>query len=223
MFIYRLPLLPGDEVWRPMPVATTLGKQTSRVASNSGVMPNPDDILPKKAWTDFSGTNNWPDFVDETDRELLDNDSLQEGDDGREVYANCNPSKSAPVPKERRFKPRSNLQDSLTFPKSPTRIEAEVQFLRPGCNETPDLNGLQEALVDDDDVENRSDCENVFNNNDNGNQVAHRFGDASSSNSSDDNCDGDDSNAAAVPTRTYRATKLITLNKDGGLIDPQTS
>ena len=26
------------------------------------VMPNPDDILPKEAWTDFSGTNDWPRF-----------------------------------------------------------------------------------------------------------------------------------------------------------------
>lgn len=220
MFIYRLPLLPGDEVWRPMPVATTLGKQTSRVASNSGVMPNPDDILPKKAWTDFSGTNNWPDFVEDTDREVLDNDG-HKGDDGcQEVYENCNPSKPAPVPKERRFKPRNNMPESLTFPKSPSTIEAEVQFLRPAGNDPPDLDGLQEALVDDDEVENRSDCENVYNNNDS-NQQERLF----VSDSSTDDCDGEDSNAT-VPTRTYRATKLIILNNGGGakgLIDPQNS
>ncbi len=30
---------------------------------HSSVMPNPDDILPKEAWTDFSGTDEWPRFT----------------------------------------------------------------------------------------------------------------------------------------------------------------
>jgi len=166
-------------------------------------MPNPDDILPKKAWTDFSGTNEWPDFV-ETDKEVLDNN--MGASHGKEIYENCNSQKVAPVPKERRSKP-----------KSPSRTEAEVQFIRVADIETPDLNGLDEVLVDDDEVGDSANCtaqENIYNNNN---------GDPSDSDNSYD-CDGDDTDAR-VPSRTYRATKLITLNKDGvtSLVEPQNS
>lgn len=38
----------------------TLGRPPT--SNNHVVMPNPDDILPKEAWTDFSGTDEWPRF-----------------------------------------------------------------------------------------------------------------------------------------------------------------
>ena len=38
----------------------TLGPSKRNQNTNRGVMPNPDDILPKEAWTDFSGNDNWP-------------------------------------------------------------------------------------------------------------------------------------------------------------------
>ena len=43
----------------------TLGRQPSNNNNNVNghtVMPNPDDILPKEAWTDFSGNDEWPRF-----------------------------------------------------------------------------------------------------------------------------------------------------------------
>lgn len=44
---------------QPLRPSQTLGRQC-----NNNVMPNPDDILPKEAWTDFSGTDEWPQFED---------------------------------------------------------------------------------------------------------------------------------------------------------------
>ena len=43
----------------------TLGRQPTNNNNNVNghtVMPNPDDILPKEAWTDFSGNDEWPRF-----------------------------------------------------------------------------------------------------------------------------------------------------------------
>ena len=42
----------------------TLGRQPNNNNINGlhTVMPNPDDILPKEAWTDFSGNDEWPRF-----------------------------------------------------------------------------------------------------------------------------------------------------------------
>ena len=65
------------------PTSRTLGRNYSTISnnhSNNGnhniVMPNPDDILPKEAWTDFSGTDAWPRFSGIRRRSASDNDDI---------------------------------------------------------------------------------------------------------------------------------------------------
>ena len=120
----RLLLLPGDaELWQPISagaVTATLGKQTRVSAGNQGVMPNPDDILPKQAWTDFSGADDWPNFVASekqngggsnsrklkrsSDRQVVKESPYSNGDLSESEHVEVN-SISPPVPKERRIKP----------------------------------------------------------------------------------------------------------------------
>jgi hypothetical protein len=140
----RLLLLPGDEVWKPLSSAT-LGKQTPRVSGNQGVMPNPDDILPKQAWTDFSGTDEWPNLIaDEKDlqvertgrskrgKKVREQETEPEvGNNSSEVYVNVDRPRTPPKPKERRLGPKPSLED-----RSPEERVEELVY---------------ESLVDDDD------------------------------------------------------------------------
>ena len=45
----------GGRIVHP-PTSRTLGRNYNSNNNSNIVMPNPDDILPKEAWTDFSGT-----------------------------------------------------------------------------------------------------------------------------------------------------------------------
>ena len=110
----RLLLMSGDDVWMKMPQvasAATLGK-SPRVSGNQGVMPNPDDILPKQAWTDFSGTDDWPNLIaaeaDGTVDRQVDGGNVDNNDgddDDNDVYMNVDSSTTTPlpVPKERKL------------------------------------------------------------------------------------------------------------------------
>ena len=144
----RLLLLPADEVWKPLSSAT-LGKQATRVSGNQGVMPNPDDILPKQAWTDFSGTDEWPNLIlDEKECSDLQVEKLNRSRRGKksreaetedrnsEVYVNVDRPPTPPKPKERRLGPKPNLEAEDVSDRSPDEQVEELVY---------------ESLVDDDD------------------------------------------------------------------------
>ena len=57
----------------------TLGPSKRNQNSNRGVMPNPDDILPKEAWTDFSGRDNWPKPLVSTHNNTFTDDNINGG------------------------------------------------------------------------------------------------------------------------------------------------
>ena len=69
-----------------LPFSRTLGRNYG--SNNNGsniVMPNPDDILPKEAWTDFSGTDEWPRFSGLERRSASDmDDNLAHSEKGGE-------------------------------------------------------------------------------------------------------------------------------------------
>jgi hypothetical protein len=115
------------------------------VSGNQGVMPNPDDILPKQAWTDFSGTDEWPNLIaDEKDlqvertgrskrgKKVREQETEPEvGNNSSEVYVNVDRPRTPPKPKERRLGPKPSLED-----RSPEERVEELVY---------------ESLVDDDD------------------------------------------------------------------------
>ncbi len=87
---------------RPLPYSSTTmhrmeaaggGKSgctsSNNPASSGSVMPNPDDILPKEAWTDFSGRDDWPRALSKTTTTAVtsNNSNL--------LYVNCPSSSSS--------------------------------------------------------------------------------------------------------------------------------
>lgn len=169
----RLLLLPSDDVWQHSSsssgVSATLGRQSRVSGGNQGVMPNPDDILPKRAWTDFSGTDEWPNFVTSADkdnhRERSKRDKAQnqvrdvsdDNDDSHQgAYVNVEPARSPPKPKERKLLKKTSsgigsdhgsksvegveTEDLLNHQKSPSKVVNVKDY-------------FYESLVDDGDDE----------------------------------------------------------------------
>ena len=77
---------PPPQQQQQLPFSRTLGRNYG--SNNNGshiVMPNPDDILPKEAWTDFSGTDEWPRFSGLERRSASDmDDNLRHSEKGGE-------------------------------------------------------------------------------------------------------------------------------------------
>ena len=77
---------PPPKQQQQLPFSRTLGRNYG--SNNNGshiVMPNPDDILPKEAWTDFSGTDEWPRFSGLERRSASDmDDNLAHSEKGGE-------------------------------------------------------------------------------------------------------------------------------------------
>jgi len=113
-------------------------------------MPNPDDILPKQAWTDFSGTDDWPNLIPGTGasaskrpksrRNVDRNNDVAAADDAAvddgDVYVNVKRS-TTPVPKERKLL------------KSSKDNEGVEQSFEQNFDHLKDL--VYESFVDDDD------------------------------------------------------------------------
>jgi hypothetical protein len=123
----RLLQLQCDDVWKPISGSATLGKQP-RVSGNQGVMPNPDDILPKQAWTDFSGTDDWPNLL--AGRKASNPDE-------NDAYVNV--AAKPPKPKERKLLNRAAVAE--------LDADAEVTPERDSAAEVKDM--IYESLVDD--------------------------------------------------------------------------
>ena len=164
-------LLPGDDVWQHSSsssgVSATLGKQSRVSGGNQGVMPNPDDILPKRAWTDFSGTDDWPNFVAAAEKEnhregkrskrsnaqKQVRDVSDDNEDGQQgAYVNVEPSRTPPKPKERKLvKKTSSVIGSDQGSKSVDGGEADVLLNQRSPSKVVDevKDYFYESLVDD--------------------------------------------------------------------------
>ena len=91
----------GGRGGRPqlLPTSRTLGRNYNCGPSNNNsnhiIMPNPDDILPKEAWTDFSGTDDWPRFSGLRRNSASDDEECKENDleivEPPPNYVNCQP------------------------------------------------------------------------------------------------------------------------------------
>ena len=108
-------------------------------------MPNPDDILPKEAWTDFSGTDDWPRFSGHRRRSASDHDDIgQEMDAAAPAtteskkplppnYVNCQPdhcqkednSANRVCPQQQ----QQPLHSELNFQKKPIFKRTKSHFL----------------------------------------------------------------------------------------------
>ena len=83
----------------------TLGRQPNNNNVNGHiVMPNPDDILPKEAWTDFSGNDEWPRFsgivsaaAAAADRKSASALTSDNNNSSTRLYVNCPSSSSSRV------------------------------------------------------------------------------------------------------------------------------
>ena len=84
----------------------TLGRQPNNNNVNGHiVMPNPDDILPKEAWTDFSGNDEWPRFsgivsaaaAAAADRKSASALTSDNNNSSTRLYVNCPSSSSGRV------------------------------------------------------------------------------------------------------------------------------
>jgi hypothetical protein len=231
----RLLLLPGDaELWQPISagaVTATLGKQTRVSAGNQGVMPNPDDILPKQAWTDFSGTDDWPNFVasekqngcgsnsrkiKRSDRQVVKESPYSNGDvsESENVLVN---SISPPVPKERRLKPSAE-QINRFEEVSSTGLDLEV-YESLVDSEPENLNGHESEKLNNQ-IELNS--KKTFNSklfSPSSEPKTERDSLSFCDNDSEGSCEGDQDEKEKSsptkfpprPTQTFRSTKFISV------------
>ena len=110
----------------------TLGPSKKSQNTNRGVMPNPDDILPKEAWTDFSGDNHWPKPL---------NKPSTTNDTGEKI---CNSDFRSRTVKGS-FSPERN-----EFSKSPVYVNIELENcdLQQQLNHENFVNGKDDDLLD---------------------------------------------------------------------------
>ena len=205
----RLLLMSGDDVWMKMPQvasAATLGK-SPRVSGNQGVMPNPDDILPKQAWTDFSGTDDWPNLIaaeaDGTVDRQVDGGNVDNNDgddDDNDVYMNVDSSTTTPlpVPKERKL--------LKSFPPDPELLQ--------------DFASCIESFVDNDDEGVASDGatksdQNVSSESSKEFDDKDDFGEKVGKNSAN--------LAPRTPAQTFRSTKFINVSSSPRVTSPVKS
>ena len=204
----RLLLGPHDDVWtKPLVVSSSTLGRPSRVTGNQGVMPNPDDILPKQAWTDFSGTDDWPELMPTTGSDSSGSkrprrarkkvETSNDVEENADVYVNVKRSTSPPVPKERKIL------------KTSTSGEKNFDHLK-------DL--IYESFVDDDDDDDEgvaSDSATKSDQNLNDESLQHRVDDVD-----DDLVENVGPNLAA---QTFRTTKFINVTNSPRVMSPINS
>lgn len=93
MRLHQQPLMPPSMQASLGPMMTMQSKTLGRQYQANGhiVMPNPDDILPKEAWTDFSGNDEWPRFsgIQASSSEAADERREASSCNNNRLYANC--------------------------------------------------------------------------------------------------------------------------------------
>ena len=170
-------------------------------------MPNPDDILPKQAWTDFSGTDDWPNLIaaeaDGTVDRQVDGGNVDNNDgddDDNDVYMNVDSSTTTPlpVPKERKL--------LKSFPPDPELLQ--------------DFASCIESFVDNDDEGVASDGatksdQNVSSESSKEFDDKDDFGEKVGKNSAN--------LAPRTPAQTFRSTKFINVSSSPRVTSPVKS